>query len=509
MKKYFTFLTLLCLSVFTFAQNIEDKLVDRLKEYAEVYTCSSYDSDEFPSTDTQRVLAALLAEELVSFGIPEEDVKVDDNSYVYATIKGNVENAPTVFLSAHLDTTPDAEFNTKAPEVKIHNYNGGNLVINQELGIVLTEQSNEFLHDAIGGKVITSDGETLLGGDDRAGMAIVMTLAETFTKNPNIPHGDIRIIFTPDEEIGNSTKYLTKENIKADFGLVLDSHGFGRIVVENFNAADFSFYAKGISGFPGRNPLPTPLDIVLNFAANFPQEKAAYKSSGMEGYISLHSVKDVDDGVMVRGRLRSFDLGEMAEYKDLVQQLADKTAQKAINDYITAKEENPDYRDIKDLKYVTVINGVASGTYEKSDPVVILTMNDSYFNAKEILNKYPTNYNLIVKAYEIAGVRMYPESSRGGSDACDITYMGVPTYNIFTGSHNEHSRDEWVSSKQMLSSYNVAYNYLTLMAQQNRKDLLKEKDPEIKITPIKALDFFIKNIYEKISNKYGDTISNF
>ena len=229
----------------------------------------------------------------------------------------------------------------------------------------------------------------------------------------------------------------------------------------------------------------------------------------MEGYISLHSVKDVDDGVMVRGRLRSFDLGEMAEYKDLLQKLADKTAQKAINDYITAKEENPEYRDIKDLKYVTVINGVASGTYEKGDPVVILTMNDSYFNAKEILNKYPTNYNLIVKAYEMAGVRMYPESSRGGSDACDITYMGVPTYNIFTGSHNEHSRDEWVSSKQMLSSYNVAYNYLTLMAQQNRKDLLKEKDPEIKITPIKALDSFIKNVYQKMSNKYGNTISNF
>ena len=507
-RKLLTFLTLISLSVFLSAQTLEDKLVNRLKRYALEYTCSSYDGEGVPSTCGQTVLAKKLKQELRDMGI--EDAEVDDHSYVYATIKGNVKNAPAVFLSAHLDTTPDAEFNTKEPMIHVYNYNGGDLVINRELGLILTEENTEFLSEAKGGKIITSNGETLLGGDDKAGMAIVMTLAETFAKNPNLPHGDIRIIFTPDEEIGNSTSYLSKENIKADFGLVLDSHGFGRIVVENFNATDFSLYVKGVSGFPGRNPLPTPLDIILDFASNFPQEKAAYKSSGMEGYISLHSVKNIDDGIMARGRLRSFDLAEMAEYKKLVKQLAYKTAQKAQNDYTKAKEKNPDYKNIKDLKYITVINGVESEAYSDKDPVVILTMKDSYFNAKEVLNKYPTFYKLIEESYAKVGVKMYPESSRGGSDACDITYMGVPTYNIFTGAHNEHRRDEWVSSKQMVASYNVVYEDLIAMGQQDRTKMLQEgqEHGEV-INPAQLITPNFQDIYQQISDKYATALSNF
>lgn len=517
MKKFFAFLTLVCLTAFVYAQSIEDKLVDRLVEYAQIYTQSEYDVDEVPSSQCQFGLALVLADELEMLGA--QDVKIDEHAYVYGTIKGNVENAPTLFLSAHLDTTPDLDLQGKAPKPQVHEYNGGDLIINKELNVVLTTEANKFLADAAGGKVITSDGTTLLGGDDKAGMSVIMTIAETLLKNPSIPHGDIRIVFTPDEEIGNSTSLLTKEKIAADFGLVLDSHGFGRIVVENFNATDFTFSVKGLSGFPGTSKRPTPYRISSNFISNFPKERAAYNSTGMDGYIDHISFKNTSDGSVVRGRLRSFSLTEMAEFKDLVKKWADETARDAIIAYEKAiQEEKEELKklgkledtnlDYKKMQYVTIINGKASGEYSETSPVIIFSLKDSYFNSKNILEKYPTNYQLIEKAYKFAGVKMMPESSRGGSDACDITYMGIPTYNMFAGSHNEHSNDEWVSSKQMLASYNVALNYIQLMAEQDCVTMLKEGNPRY-TQVIPTLDMKrIENIQQKVLDKYGYSFSD-
>ena len=491
MKKLFTIPALLCLSVFLSAQSIEDKLVDRLVEYASIYTQSEYDVDTVPSTEEQRVLATILAEELIRLGISEDDVNIDEHSILTATIKGNVRNAPTVFISAHLDTSPDLDLQGKAPIPVVHDYYGGNLKINDDL--TLTQEKNEFLKDAVGGKVITSDGTTLLGGDDKAGMAVVMTLAETFLQNPSIPHGDIRIIFTPDEEIGNSTKYLTKEKINADFGLVLDSHGFGRIVVENFNATDFTYTVKTPpAGHPGYSSNVPALNIANDFVARFPEDLAAFNSSGKEGYIGYHKVqKQNDNEYIVYGRLRSFDLNEMSRYKNKLKKWAKKTAKKY------------------DMDYTEINNGDTISNGGGGAAAAVLNIKDSYFNSKEVLKNYPTNYKLIVKAYENAGVQMRAESGRGGSDAGDITYLGIPTYNMFAGSHNEHSQDEWVSSKQMLASYNVALNYLKFMGEQDRDTLIQEGQGynEV-ITPVKSLDFLIKSIYNKVSNKYGNSFSN-
>ncbi len=490
MRKYFTFLFLFCLSTFVYAQNTEYKLVNRLIEYASIYTQSEYDKDTVPSSEEQRILAQLLAEELQSFGV--QDVEVDEHSYVYGTIKGNVKNAPTLFLSAHLDTSPDLDLQGKAPTPVVHNYKGGNLVVNKELNIVLTPEKDEFLKAAAGGMVITSDGSTLLGGDDKAGMSVVMTIAETLATNPNIPHGDVRIIFTPDEEIGNSTKYLTKENIAADFGLVLDSHGFGRIVVENFNATDFTFTVKTPSaGHPGYSSNVPPLNIATNFVSKFPEALASYKSSGKDGYLSYYKTKALSSNeYAVYGRIRSFELNEMQLYKKMLLSWAQETA----------KQYN--------LDYITVINDVKNNDLESAASVT-LEMKDSYFNSKEVLKNYPTNYNLIVKAYEMAGVKMYAESGRGGSDAGDITYLGIPTYNMFAGSHNEHSQDEWVSSKQMLASYNVALEYIKLIGQQDRLSMLREGNP--KYTPaVPTLNMkHIERVQQKILKKYGNSFSNF
>lgn len=479
-KKYFTFSILFCLSIFVSAQTIEDKLVDRLVEYASIYTQSEYDKDNVPSSDQQRSLAALLAEELTNLGA--QDVYVDEHSYVYGTITGNVQNAPTLFLSAHLDTSPDLDLQGKAPIPVVHEYNGGDLQINENL--ILTEDKNQFLTAAAGGKVITSDGTTLLGGDDKAGMAVIMTIAETLTQNPNIPHGDIRIIFTPDEEIGNSTKYLTKENIAADFGLVIDSHGFGRIVVENFNATDFTFTVKTPSaGHPGYSSNVPPLNIATNFISKFPEALASYNSSGKDGYLSYHKTKAVSaNEFVVYGRIRSFELNEMELYKKMVLSWAKETARQY------------------NMECVTVINNEKSSNSDEMFGIT-LELKDSYFNSKNVLENYPTNFALIEKAYEMAGITMFAESGRGGSDAGDITYLGIPTYNIFGGSHNEHSADEWVSSKQMLASYNVALNYIKLMAIQNREQMLNEGQQEIK-------EFSTNKLVERLNKRINDTLND-
>lgn len=489
-KKFFTFFTLFCLSIFASAQSIEDKLVDRLVEYASIYTQSEYDVDAVPSTEEQRVLATILAEELIRLGISEDDVDIDEHSILTATIKGNVKNAPTVFISAHLDTSPDLDLQGKAPIPVVHDYYGGNLKINDNL--ILTQEKNEFLKDAVGGKVITSDGTTLLGGDDKAGMAVVMTLAETFLQNPNIPHGDIRVIFTPDEEIGNSTKYLTKEKINADFGLVLDSHGFGRIVVENFNATDFTYTVKTPpAGHPGYSSNVPALNIANDFVARFPEDLAAFNSSGKEGYIGYHKVqKQNDNEYIVYGRLRSFELKEMQKYKNKLEKWASQTARK--------------YR----MGFTDIKNGDTVTNGGNGAALAVLNMKDSYFNSKEVLKNYPTNYKLIVKAYENAGVQMRAESGRGGSDAGDITYLGIPTYNMFAGSHNEHSQDEWVSSKQMLASYNVALNYLKLMGVQDRDEMLSEGNPDYVPQTPQLNQEMLDKTSQKIIKKYGNSFSN-
>ena len=227
--------------------------------------------------------------------------------------------------------------------------------------------------------------------------------------------------------------------------------------VENFNATDFTFTVKTASaGHPGYSSNVPPLNIAAAFISKFPEELASYNSSGKDGYLSYHKTNAISSNeYAVYGRIRSFDLNEMKLYKKMVLSWAQKIA----------KQYNMDY--------VTVINGEASGRTDKPS-TIILEMKDSYFNSKEVLKNYPTNYNLIVKAYEAAGVKMRPESGRGGSDAGDISYLGIPTYNMFAGSHNEHSQDEWVSSKQMLASYNVALNYIKLMGQQNRDTMLNE-----------------------------------
>ena len=498
-KKYFTFSILFCLSVFVSAQSIEDKLLNRFSKYVNIYTQSEEDVDKVPSTDCQFDLAFALRDELISLGLDERNVRVDGHSYLYATIRGNVQDAPVLFLSAHLDTTPEKDLCGRVPTINVHDYQGGDLQINDKL--ILTPETDQTLAAGVGSKVITSDGTTLLGADDKAGIAIVMTVVETLLENPNIPHGDIRIIFTPDEEIGNSTRYLTRENIGADFGLVVDSHGFGRLLVGNFNATDFTFFVRGLSsGHSGYNSIPSPYRIGANFIANFPRERAAYNSRGMEGYIDHHKQIFTENTYTVKGRLRSFDLyGELKDYKDSVLQWASDVAQEAMEKYREKNEE---------LKFITIINGEASGEYTDDDYVIILTMNDSYFNAKYVLEKYPTNFNLLQEAYNIAGVEMHPESGRGGSDAGDITYLGIPTYNLFDGSDNEHDYKEYVVLDGMAASYNVIVEYIQLLARQDRVTMLREGNPRYNPAIPNIEMKRIERIQQELLQNYGNTLIN-
>ena len=417
--------------------------------YAKINTQSEYDAKTSPTSEGQKTFAKLLAQELKDMGA--SDVRVDENYYVFAQIPATVKYAPVILLSSHMDTTPDEDLKGRNPVPVVHNYNGGELKINNDY--TLTPQEDTYLASAAGGKVITSDGATLIGGDDKAGIAAIMSVAEELIKNKKIKHGTVKVIFTTDEEIGDGTKHLTKDKIAADYGLVLDGRGFGRLATENFNAADFRITVKAPpAGHPGAQTLPSAAFMKDDILQLFPRDLRPYTTKDTQGYASYYKVEDTGTTCTIFGRIREHDLNAFEHLKDMVSNI---TAY--YDNYIRAKyKEHAQYLSIS------------------------LEINDNYRNSKEILKNYPDNYNILLAAYQKAGVTPKLEAARGGSDANEITYMGIPTYNLFAGFHNEHSPKEWVSSVHMQGAFNVVLKYIEGWAEKAIKENTAKQQNQIK-----------------------------
>ncbi len=426
----------------SFAQSlIQDKLVERLARYAAINTQSDYDSQTIPSTPAQKEFAKMLAAELKQAGL--DNVFIDGNSYVHAELPATVKDAPIIFISAHMDTTPDEDLYGKNPKPVIHNYKGGNLKISDEY--TLAPEEEPYLASAAGGKIVTSDGATILGADDKAGIAIAITLAEKFIKDKKARHGKIKFIFTTDEEVGNGTKFLSKELIGADYGIVLDGRGFGRLVTQNFNAADFKIEIKAPpAGHPGAQTLPSAMFIKDDILALFPQDLRPYSTKDTQGYASYYKAEDKGNTAIIHGRIREHDKAAFESLKDMVKNLT--------------------------AYYNSYLNGKYKGAHGFT---ITLKMSDSYYNSKEILEKFPHNFNILMAAYKKAGIAPKLEAARGGSDANEITYMGIPSYNLFAGYHNDHSPKEWASSIQMEAALNVVWHYITGWAQETPEEQLK------------------------------------
>ncbi|WP_053955833.1 peptidase T [Inediibacterium massiliense] len=389
-----------------------EKACEKLLRYVKINTKSDDTSQTVPSTQTQFELARLLVDELKNMGI--EDAHVDEKCYVMGTLKGNVENAPSIGLIAHLDTSPEMSGeNVKANIIK--DYDGEDIVLNKDLNIVMKVSDFPYLKDYKGKTLITTDGTTLLGADDKAGIAEIMTAVEYFINHPEIKHGDIKIGFTPDEEIGSGADYFDVEKFGADFAYTIDGGVLGEIEYENFNAASAYIKVNGSNIHPGEAKLKMKNSMLIGMELNglLPTFEVPQYTEGYEGFYHL----DKFDG--------SVEVTEM-EY--------------IIRDHDMEKFQNKKAFMKKACEFIDEKYG--QGTVE-------LRIEDSYLNMKEKILPVIHIVDSVVKAMETVGVTPMVKAIRGGTDGARLSYMGLPTPNIFTGGFNFHGKFEAICVEDM------------------------------------------------------------
>lgn len=404
-----------------------ERAYEKLLRYVVVDTRSDDGSETVPSSEKQFKLAEMLVQELKALGI--EDAHVDDKCYVMGTLKGNVANAPTIGLIAHVDTSPDFVADHVKPIIH-HNYDGGDIVLNAEQHIVLDVKNFPEVMAYKGQDIITTDGTTLLGADDKAGIAEIMTVIETLVNNPELPHGDIKIGFTPDEEVGRGADHFNVEKFAADFAYTVDGGEIGELEYENFNAASVKVTVKGRNIHPGyaKNKMINSLLIAHEYIQMLPAHETPATTEGYEGFYHLTSMSgDIEEthfSLIIRDH--------SAELFEKRKQYANQVAEFLKSKYGTEALQI----DIK----------------------------DSYYNMKEMVEPVIEIVDIVQEAMELVGVKPKIKAIRGGTDGSRLSYMGLPCPNIFTGGHNFHGRYEFIPVQSMDSAVSVILKMLELHA---------------------------------------------
>lgn len=392
---------------------MDEHLLERFVTYAKVNTRSDMSSQTVPTTDTQVEFALMLAEELKEIGLAEVEYN-EANGFVTATLPSNLTHeVPVIGFIAHIDT---ADFNAENIQPQIHpNYTGNDIVLNEELGIVMTNAEFPQLANYIGQTVITTDGTTLLGADDKAGMASIVTAMEEFIQHPELPHGKIRIAFGPDEEIGRGALLFDVDHFQADFAYTLDSGRVGKFEYETFNAAQAELTIKGTSVHPGmaKNSMVNALLVAAQFATALPQAEVPEKTEGYEGFYMLSSQVGTIDEVKATYIIRDHDKAVFEERKNHFKALVDQFNQ----------------------------------TFDQ--PRITFKLYDQYYNMRDIIEKDLSIVELALNAYRALGIEPDVKPFRGGTDGSIISHKGLPTPNIFTGAENLHGKYEFVSLEGM------------------------------------------------------------
>lgn len=405
------------------------EVVDRFIRYVKIDTQSKEGvEDEYPSTKKQYDMLNLLVEELKEMGM--HNVAIDKYGYVTATLPSNLDTghtAPVVGFISHVDTSPEASGEGVKPIIH-ENYQGGPLIINQEKDLILIPDDNPVLKDNIGSDIITSDGTTLLGADDKAGCAEIMTALHHLITHPEIEHGTIRAAFTPDEEVGNGTKFFDVESFGAEIAYTIDGSVLGEVENENFNAATGIFTFKGYNVHPGyaKDKMHNSMRALGDVITRLPRDMAPETTENREGYIHPHRCSGGVDDSEIRILIRDFEVEGIEEKKALLLKILDEVA-----------ELNP-------------------GTN------VNLEIKDSYQNMRIQIDKDPRVMEYAIKAVELAGVDPKLNIIRGGTDGARLSYMGLPTPNIFTGGRNFHSVKEWIPIPAMEKAVEVIVNIAKL-----------------------------------------------
>ena len=385
---------------------MREKVVQRFLKYVTFDTTANPNSSNCPSSEGQRVFANYLVEELKSLGL--EDAHVDENSYVMATLKGNTEGVETIGFISHLDTAPDITGKNVKPKI-IKNYDGKDIVLNEELNIITSSNDYPDLKKFIGEDLIVTDGTTLLGADDKAGISEIVTAIEYLVNNPEIKYGDIKIGFTPDEEIGRGADLFNVEKFGAKYAYTIDGGIMGELQYENFNAAAAKITIQGRNVHPGaaKNKMINALHIAAEISQMFPQSERPETTEGYEGFYHLNDINgNVENATMVY----------------------------IIRDHSKEKFE---YRK-------QYMKDAISKVSEKYNGRVTLELNDQYYNMKEKVEPVKFIVDIAEEAMKECDITPIIVPIRGGTDGARLSFMGLPCPNIFTGGLNFHSKNECI-----------------------------------------------------------------
>ena len=399
-----------------------ENLIKRFVKYAKVHTTSSEDSETVPSTEIQKDLGKILVEDLKEIGL--SDAYMDDKGYVYATLKANTDkNLKKIGFIAHMDTSPAASGENVNPQIH-RNYDGGDIVVNKEKNIVLSPNEFSILSEKVGKTIITSDGTTLLGADDKAGITEIIEALKYIIENPQIEHSDIKVCFTPDEEVGRGADFFFFFCFNTDFAYTVDGGEIGELEYENFNASSVDIKIIGKSVHPGSayNVMINAAAVATEFHSMVPQNEVPEKTKGYEGFYMLTYIGGEVDEAKLSYILRDFDLDGLNQRKAKIEEITKTLQQKYGEDRI------------------------------------IVEIKDSYYNMKEKIEPVMYIIDLAKKAMKDADIEPKIVPIRGGTDGARISYMGIPTPNLFTGGYNFHGYYEYAVAEEMEKAKEVIIN---------------------------------------------------
>ncbi|SHF01686.1 tripeptide aminopeptidase [Caldanaerobius fijiensis DSM 17918] len=390
-----------------------EKVVELFLRYVKYDTQSNENATTYPSTKGQLVFAHDLAKELIKIGL--KDVEVDENGYVMATLPSNTsKKVPTVGFIAHMDTSPDMSGKNVNPKI-IENYDGNDIILNSEKNIILSPSDFPELKSYIGHTIIATDGTTLLGADDKAGIAEIITACEYLINHPEIEHGTIRICFTPDEEIGRGVDKFDVKKFNADVAYTVDGGAAGGIEYENFNAAAAVVTVNGLNVHPGsaKGKMRNSITIAMEYAGKLPKDEVPEKTEGYQGYYHLNNIEGSVEKTVLHYILRDFDENCLEDRKSTMLEIAEQL----------------------------------NALYGQN--TILVEIKDQYYNMKKIIEKNMRIVDIACEAIRSIGLTPKITPIRGGTDGARLSYMGLPTPNIFTGGHNSHGKYEYVTVYEM------------------------------------------------------------
>ncbi len=409
----------------------KDALLKRFISYVTTYTESDPASDTTPSTECQWDLARQLRDELEAMGMTE--VTIDENAYVMATLPSNVDyEVPVIGFVAHFDTTPDFTGKDVKPQIW-ENYDGGDLMLNKEQNIVLSPDYFEDLKQYKGQTIVTTDGTTLLGADDKAGITEIMEAMQYLLANPQVKHGKIRVGFTPDEEIGRGAHKFDVEKFGAAWAYTMDGSQIGELEYENFNAAGAVVTIEGKIVHPGyaKGKMVNSMYIATDYINSLPRLETPEHTSDREGFFHLHNIEGSVDSTKLEYIIRDHDKGHFEARKAMMVQLADELNAQLEKELVTVE------------------------------------VKDQYFNMREKVEPVMHIVDIAEEAMKALDIEPLIKPIRGGTDGSQLSFMGLPCPNIFAGGHNFHGRYEYVPVESMMKAVEVIVKIAELTAQKN------------------------------------------